>query len=257
MRHRTSAWGPPGRSIAHRRLSRAARAGLVAAGLVSPACIDTARVATCPVPVRQDVPKACVKGTRPADDGLINDFEDGRTQLVKAGDRNGYWFTSHDPNGSTLDPDPFAVTTGGAGGSAKALRVFGQTSNVGGAWGAMVGATFVGEGIYDASMYAGISFKAKAGSDSTKIVRFKVADVNTHPDGGVCKACWNHFGKDVELTTEWREYKVSFVDMKQEPGWGDPFPVLTTSKLVTINWSYGPGRVYDLWLDDIQFFDCQ
>ena len=49
----------------------------------------------------------------------------------------------------------------------------------------------------------------------------------------------------------------AFVDMKQEAGWGEPFPAITPSKVIAINWSYGPGRTFDLWLDDVQFFECQ
>ncbi len=218
--------------------------------------MDTHRQATCPVPPGVPVPKSCAAGTHPSDDGLIDDFEDGNTQLAKAGDRSGYWFASHDPNGSTIDPTPLSMSGGGAGGSQKALHVFGQTSNATGAWGVLVGANFVGEGVYDASKYAGISFKAKAGKEATKTVRFKVADVNTHPDGGVCKNCWNHFGKDVTLTTDWQEYRIPFADMKQEAGWGEPYPMITTSKVIAVNWSVGPNRAFDLWIDDVQFFEC-
>jgi hypothetical protein len=233
-----------------------ARFPFFVAGILASSCIDASRQATCPVPPGEG-PQRCAIGTKPSDDGLIDDFDDGNTQLAKAGDRNGYWFTSKDPNGSTIDPTPLTMSSGGAGGSQKALHAFGQTSSIPGAWGVIVGASFVGEGVYDASKYAGISFKAKVGKDATKAVRFKVADVHTHPDGGVCKNCWNHFGKDVELTTEWQEYKVAFIDMKQEAGWGEPFPAITPSKVIAINWSYGPGRAFDLWLDDVQFFECQ
>jgi hypothetical protein len=229
----------------------------LAAGILASSCIDASRQATCPVPPGQVALKSCTAGTRPSEDGIIDDFEDNDTQVTKVGDRNGYWFASPDPNGSSIDPKPLADSPGGAGESKKALHVFGQTSSASGAWGAQVGANLVGEGVYDASKYAGISFRAKIGKESTKVVRFKVADVNTHPDGGVCKTCWNHFGKDLELSTEWQEYKVAFADMKQEAGWGEPLPAITVSKLMGINWSIGPGRTFDLWLDDVQFFDCQ
>lgn len=227
---------------------------ILAAGLLA-GCIDTARVATCPVPAGTPALQRCASGTRPSEDGLIDDFEDGDNQLSKVADRSGYWFTSHDPAGSSIDPTPFKISDGGAG-SAKALHVNGHTSSDTGAWGALFGANFVGEGVYDASKYAGISFKAKIGPSATKKVRFKVADINTHPDGGVCKDCWNHFGKDLQLTTEWTEYKVTFAEMTQEAGWGQQFPTITPSKLIAVNWSIGPGQAFDIWVDDVQFFDC-
>jgi hypothetical protein len=219
-------------------------------------CVDMSRQATCPVPPGQE-PKVCAHGFRTNADDLIDDFEDGDTQITKLADRSGYWFTSHDDHGSTIDPTPLAPSAGGADGSQKAMHISGQTATGVGSWGSQLGANLVGEGVYDASDHAGISFKAKVGPSSTKKVRFKVADVNTHPDGGVCKNCWNQFGKNLDLTTEWREYRVTFDEMRQEAGWGDPFPAVVPSKIMGINWSIEPGRAFDLWIDDVQFIDCQ
>src|SRR5215471_3020996 len=72
--------------------------------------------------------RTCRAGTRPADDGMVDDFEDGNTQLSVAGGRDGYWWSAHDPNGSTLGPEPFAPSDGGADGSAMAIHVFGKTA---------------------------------------------------------------------------------------------------------------------------------
>ncbi len=238
------------------RRNRLRVAGCLALPLiVVVACVDPSVRATCPVAPGQG-PKVCTKGTRPAVDGVIDDFEDGDMQLSREADRTGYWFSSHDSNGSSIDPNPLAPSPGGLGGSQKALHLTGQTASTVGAWGALIGANLVGEGVYDGSDHAGISFEAKVGTTSTRVVSFKVADVNTHPDGGVCKNCWNHFAKKLELTTEWREYRVSFDELKQEAGWGDPFPAVTPSKLIALNWSIEPGRVFDLWIDDVHFYDC-
>jgi hypothetical protein len=236
-------------------------AGLLILGLLAN-CVDASqRMATCPTGTAPTTgssgggTKACSAGTRPAADGPIDDFEDGDSQLSKSSDRDGYWFTSHDPSGSTIEPNPLKMADEGAGGSQKALHVTGKTAG-GEAWGVLLGANFLGTGLYDAAKFAGISFKAKVVGNSTKKVRFKVGDVNTHPNGGVCKSCWNHFGKDLTLGSDWAEYKVSFAEMKQEPGWGDRRPAVTPSQLVSFNWSIGPGQGFDLWIDDIQFFEC-
>jgi hypothetical protein len=217
------------------------------------------KMATCPVSPAMAAlaPKACAGGTRPAADGVIDDFEDGDNQVSKNADRDGYWFTAHDPNGSTIDPSPFKISDGGAG-SPKGVHIMGHTSGENGAWGSQLGANFSSDSksVYDASKYAGISFKAKIGGSSTKKVRFKLGDINTHPDGGVCKSCWNLFGKDLTLTNEWQEYKITFAEMKQEPGWGDPQSSVVPSKLFSLNWSIGPGQNFDIWIDDLQFVEC-
>ena len=80
----------------------------------------------------------CRAGIRVADDGAIDDFEDGNNQLSLEGGRDGYWYTAHDPMGSTVE---MAMQEGGAGGSEESLHITGTT--VGGdeskAWGAQVG----------------------------------------------------------------------------------------------------------------------
>jgi hypothetical protein len=246
----------------HQDIRIAAVCGLVC--IAAAGCIDAAsRMGNCPATpgggtvtaAASAPPKGCPTGAHAAPDGLIDDFEDGDTQVAKQGDRDGYWFTAHDDKGSTINPTPLKIADGGAG-SAKAIHVDGKTAAGDGAWGSQLGVNFLSKGLYDASKYAGISFKAKIGSGSANKVRLKVGDVNTHPDGGVCKSCWNHFGKDIPLTTDWQEFKVTFADMKQEAGWGDPVPAITPSKLVSINWSIGPSGAFDLWIDDLQFIVC-
>jgi hypothetical protein len=204
---------------------------------------------------------SCRLGTRPADDGLIDDFEDENTQLNVIAGRDGYWWTKHDEKGSTIGPDPFIPSEGGADGSGLALRGTGKTS-IGGpeTWGAGFGVNFLTRqnGVYNASKYVGISFKAKVGADSTRQIRFAIGDVNTHPNAGVCKVCWNHFGKDLIVTNQWKEFRILFSEVQQQVGWGEPRPAaVTPGKLVSIDWSIAGGQVFDLWVDDIQFLVCK
>lgn len=205
--------------------------------------------------------RTCPGETRPADDGDLDDFEDKDTQLTKISGRDGYWWTKKDDQGSTVEPKPFRASDGGVGESQKALHAWGVTVGADGAWGAGFGANFSTKNPYDGSRYVGIAFKAKVGDGdkSTRHFRFKIGDVNTHKDAGVCKeSCWNHFGQDLDFTTEWKEYKVLFSQAPQEPGWGSPRPpALTPSKLYSLDWSIGPNQTYDLWVDDIYFLDCK
>ena len=206
--------------------------------------------------------QTCRLGTRPAVDGLIDDFEDENTQLTTIAGRDGYWWTKHDEHGSTIGPDPFIPSEGGADGSGLALRATGKTA-IGEpvtCWGAGFGVNFLSrqDAVYDASKYVGISFKAKVGENATRQIRFAIGDVNTHPNAGVCKGCWNHFGKELTATNQWKEFRVIFSEVQQQAGWGDPRPAsLTPSKLVSIDWSITGGQVFDLWVDDVQFLVCK
>jgi hypothetical protein len=205
------------------------------------------------------VPKLrnCPTGVVPAEDGLIDDFEDGNTKTAAKAGRGGYWWKSADPKGSAFDPDELRIVDGEADHPGKTLHMSGTTSSAPDAWGALFGANIAPEKTYDASKYVGISFRAKVGNDSSPSIRFKVGDINTHPDLGVCTSCWNHFGKDISLTTEWKEYKVLFNAMRQEPYWGAPRPdSITTTALYSFDFSIKPGQKFDIWVDDIQFLVC-
>jgi endoglucanase len=205
--------------------------------------------------------KTCSGAMVPAADGLIDDLEDNDNRVSQIAGRGGYWWAAKDDKGSTIEPiGELKMSEGGAHGSKYALRVSGKTASGENAWGSVVGFRIAQNGLYDASKYAGVSFFAKVGDKSTSAVRLKVADVNTHPDGQVCKdACYNDFGKDFTFGHDWQEYQVSFAEMKQQDGWGDPRPPsITPNELVQIAWHLiTPGADFELWLDDVRFTDCQ
>jgi endoglucanase len=202
--------------------------------------------------------KVCKNGVRIAKDGLLDDFEDGNTQLSQLEGRNGYWWKAHDPDGSTIGPDDSTPRPEGVDGS-LAFYVTGQTASADAAWGVNFGANFVNDKtLYDASKYAGITFKAKAGANSTKKVRFKIGDVNTHQDLGICTECWNHFGQDLTLTEDWKQYAILFSEVRQLPGWGDPRPgSVTPAELYSFDISIGKSTTFEVWLDDVALLECK
>ncbi|MBV9950250.1 MAG: hypothetical protein JOZ69_25640, partial [Myxococcales bacterium] len=89
-------------------------------------------------------------------------------------------------------------------------------------------------------------------------VRLKVPDVATDPDGKVCTECFNDFGSDLTLSTEWKQYVIPFSDMSQMEGWGAPHPKgIDKSKIYGMQWQVNsPGADYDIWVDDVQFTGC-
>lgn len=200
-------------------------------------------------------PKGCSRDTLHAPQGVIDDFEDGNTQVAQIGGRGGYWFKSADASGSFFGPDPIGpVLKDGS----LAVYAVGKTATGADAWGALLGAMIGSGQAYDASAYVGVSFRARCSGKSARKIRFEVSDVNTHPDGDVCKNCWNHFGTEITLTTEWKEHKVLFATLAQEPYWGDPRPSsLTTSKLFSVVWEIKPDSPFEFWVDDIHFLQCQ
>ena len=226
---------------------------------------DLALSPTAPPPLAADAKfPRCNGEPVPAIDGLIDDLEDENSQVALVGDRDGYWWIAKDDLGTTVTdpPDSFKPSEGGFGGSALSAHMAGHTVEQGyEAWGVELGANFLSTqgGVYDASKYAGITFKAKVGQNSINYVRVNVTDVNTHKDAGVCRECWNHFRKDFALTTEWKEYRLLFSELRQREGWGNPRPErVTPTQVISVTFALGGMEGdFDLWVDDVEFLECK
>jgi hypothetical protein len=201
--------------------------------------------------------KICSGATRVAQDGLIDDFEDGDGRSAPIGGRTGYWWVAKADHALVTTPaGSFTSSDGGVEGSKRAARFAGKSDSRD-QWGAAVGVSFLESGFYDASRYAGVAFRVRAGQPNLN-VRVKLPDVSTHPDGGVCgTTCWNSFGKDFVVGPEWQDIVVTWSELSQEPNWGEPRPpAITVSKLKNIEWAVNKGVEFDLVVDDIRFVEC-
>jgi endoglucanase len=194
--------------------------------------------------------------------GLIDDGEDGNNQVADANRAlGGYWYTFSDKAGSSITPKAgaeggkFTMSPGGANKSQYGANMKGKVA-VGDIVYAGMGLNFVDpKGPYDASKFKGVSFWAKKGPGSTGKVRLKVPDTNTDPEGKVCTACFNDFGKELSLSDEWTKYTVSYDEMRQLSGWGAPRPAsVLAQKLYGLQWQVNqPGAAFDIWIDDVEF----
>ncbi len=203
--------------------------------------------------------KAC-----PASEGLIADGENNSNQIPTIKGRGGYWYTFVDSNGSTITPTAgsqggtFAMSAGGANGSKYAAHMSGVVGGGETVYAGMALNFVDPKGTYDGTAYKGISFWAKKAGNSTQKVRLKVPDINTDPDGKVCKECYNDFGADLVLTDEWRQFVFPYSSLKQMKGWGSPHtPGIDSSQMYAIQFQVNDkGQPYDIWVDDIQFTGC-
>jgi hypothetical protein len=204
------------------------------------------------------VAKTCPGPTRAAQDGLIDDLEDGDGRAAPVCGRSGYWWIAKADHAVVTTPaGAFASSDGGAVGSKKVVRFAGKTDPRD-QWGAAVGLNFLESGaFYDASRYAGVAFRIKASRPNVN-VRVKLPDVSTHPEGGVCTAgCWNSFGKDLVVGAEWQDVVVTWNELGQQPNWGDPRPpAITVGKIKNIEWAVNQGVEFDVFVDDVRFVEC-
>ena len=120
-------------------------------------------------------------------------------------------------------------------------------------WGGGIGTNLVGAALLtpvDASKYKGISFKA---SGSTPM-KFLVATVDTMPEFGRCKKCYDHFMVVVtDLSPEMKTYRFKWSDLRQT-GWGDKAQ-LDTKAVVALNWTSKDAVPWDFTIDDVAFLE--
>jgi hypothetical protein len=198
-------------------------------------------------------------------DGLVDDGEDGDHKIAEKAGRGGYWYTYLDKAGSTVTPPAgeaggtFAMSDGGDGASKKAARMSGTIAK-GNVVFAGMGFGFTDpKSAYDLSRYKAVRFKAKIGEGSTPLVRLKVPDGNTDPEGKACKECFNDFGAELTLTTSWQSYSIPLDSMRQQAGWGSPRPAsIDAAHVYGLQWQANtPGAKFDVWVDDIELVGCQ
>ena len=155
------------------------------------------------------------------------------------------------------------------GASRRAARTFGHGfhSEPSGGW-ATLEVSFLGNtgspdagsadgglppGVYDASDYKGIVFWAKLGDEALQTtIRVNVTSLQTLPQGGICKICYDSFGYNVSFTTEWAEYVLPFEGMMQRSV-GDPVKTgLDLQHVFTVTIGFNGPAAFDLWVDDIR-----
>ena len=206
-----------------------------------------------------NVPPTCKNGTKPAATGLVDDLEDGDGKAAALGGRDGIWWVGKADHAKIEIPaGAVKPSEGGAAGGKRGMHFVGKTDNSD-PWGAAIGVNFLTSGgFYDASKYAGVAFKIKSAKPNID-VRLKINDVNTHPDGGKCKKeCFNAFGREMILGTEWKDMTLMWSELTQQSDWGDVRPpMIDPSKVKDIEWQVWPGADFDLWIDDVRLLECQ
>ncbi len=193
---------------------------------------------------------------------LIEDAENGDSQIVVHDGRDGFLYTFVDPDSDLTQgaapPTKMVVPiVGGAQGSRCAWNIRGKLADG--------NIAFVGLGMnmshpkaaYDASRYAGVTFFARRSPGTSARVRVHFPDWNTDPDGAICRDCFNDFGADITVTEQWTQYSLRFESLEQLQGWGTPRPQrIDSSRLFGIQFRVmDRGAPFDIWIDDVAFIE--
>jgi hypothetical protein len=224
-------------------------------GLAAISCASSTPAPATPAPEAPATPAAPAEsaaasaGAASCANLQLDDLEDGDNRSTNVDARGGYWFTFKDSTGTTLSPDGTFKPADAGAKSTHAAHINGKLG--------ATGVVYAGMGFnladpaapYDLSKVKGICFDTK-GSGSARV---KLPDVDTAPEGHVCKSCYNDFGADFELPADWKEQCFKFSELKQQPGWGEPHPALSAGKVFSVQWQVAKaGADYDLWVDNVR-----
>jgi len=215
------------------------------------------------------MPAYCDAAFMPTDPtALIDDIEDGNALIAVSGGRNGSWWVTSDgtPEGTITPPSGAAPTPERILGmrceSEFGMRLTGQGFTN---WGANLSLGFKYEGMpmpIDVSDFSGVMFWARIGETHNSAVRVQFQDSNTQPEGGMCNSepgaadeCYNGWGVELApISTEWSLFKIPFSRMTQRD-FGYRAGAFDTTAIYDIEWGFLPGTVFDLWVDDIWFYE--
>jgi hypothetical protein len=199
----------------------------------------------------------CAPDIEVLDEDVIDSLEDGNFVIEAIGGRGGNWYPYGDGTGAaSID---VSLIPGGRGESALGMHTAGSGFMT---WGSGIGLDLNNMGggqgdkvPYDATAYTGVTFWARAAADITLTV--VMPDKDTDAAGGICNqpegVCDHHYLKAVQVDTEWRRYTVLFTELTLESG-GAPIPTaFAPDGIVSVQFRFNTGMVYDLWVDDVAF----
>ncbi|WP_438030796.1 hypothetical protein [Sorangium sp. So ce233] len=263
------------------RMPFAAGAGALCAAAVWPGCNAILGIEA---PVREDAAAATEAGSGSAGAGgaqadcaiqevspdeplelsMIDDMEDGNIGILKgdgANPRQGAWFKYSDGSeGGAQEPSDAAELVAAVmpvrGDSERAVHTSANALFT--SWGAGVGVE-LSTSYYDATGYRGITFWARAEDDSSTEMFVTFIDQQTDKGGGICGdmagqvPCYDHFHTSVDLTSDWKHFKVP-VGCLVQTGYG-VFEAFAQDRIRVIQFSFGPGQPFDFWIDDVAFYE--
>jgi poly(3-hydroxybutyrate) depolymerase len=189
----------------------------------------------------------CNDAAATGEEPVIADFDDGTFSVLPNEGRDGYWYSYDDGTGGTFTMN---IESGVAH-----ITSSGWTD-----WGCGIECSvvpFISSSVlcsYDASVYAGVRFKAK-GTGRIRINAATVSNVSIE-EGGTCDRGYNCYDRPltaVTLTDEWQMFELPFCAMKEEGWGGKPAPV-DPSEFAALHFALYAGQDVDFWLDDLAFY---
>ncbi|MDB4972716.1 MAG: hypothetical protein JWN48_1057 [Myxococcaceae bacterium] len=183
---------------------------------------------------------------------LIDDFEDGDSNVNPTSGLSGVWYTLSDSTSGTINPtvgSKVVPTSGGAQGSTRSVHVSGHGFTY---WGAGLAASLSAyQCKYDGSAQRGVQFYAK-GTGALQVALATRQTVQASQGGECVSGCDDHFNVAVPLSGSWQLHTVTFSSLKQS-GFGTASTFQPT-QLMYVQFYFGPNVTFDLSVDNVSFY---
>jgi hypothetical protein len=184
---------------------------------------------------------------------LIDDFEDGNTQVLPYDQRDGYWHIIRDDSADadlSMDEPP-VPDSGGVNGSRNQMHLSGSGFI---SWGAGFSLDLRQEANpYDASLDQGIEFWAR-GTTPLRLVFIQQNLLLGHACGRCVEAsgeCGVFYGAEVNLGEEWSKFTIPWSSLRQSSAGSTPF---APGQLMTIKFEAPAQARFEFALDDVKFY---
>jgi|GEM_PF-1588035 len=195
---------------------------------------------------------------------VIDDFLDGDQAILMNEGRQGYWYDYSDAGSSRPlasapemhDGRQAVHAVGSHLGGVSADEAFGGLGvelNNASSTDPVPGQS--PRGTFDASAWDGIQVWVKSGTGATKSVRLEMVTpaIAEGSEGGSCTSeCWDAYGRDIAITTEWKLAKIPFSSLVQE-GWGG-VKSLEVGQILGLAFEDRTTSPWDFWVGEISFY---
>ena len=186
---------------------------------------------------------------------MIDDLEDGDLNGLKTDGRNWSW-SQYDDMTDGIQYLTVQEETDGPRQGSKTLYI------KGGGWqksGAGVSANLVYKasprmyGYYDASLYSGIEFWAKAKDLKQLTISIGTPETTSTNDGGICiEPTPGHFQHKTSVSNEWTHVKIPFSEFLLENGRKEL--AVGPRRIKGIHFAFETNGDYEVWLDGLAFY---
>ena len=81
-----------------------------------------------------------------------------------------------------------------------------------------------------------------------------------HRPGTTGTPCYDHVGSSLSFGAAWRQYAVKFSDLAQlGTGYHPADGKLKGKELMAVEWALpgGSTKTFEIWIDDVQFMNCE